>query len=124
MTTAFEMKNTVHFPPFVTHLQLLQGCSCHVGVLEVDEGTEALVKNSDALNFTKPVTMETEPLTYSKATDNLVIIIQYSYSSTLSFPLLKVVITLQYNWYYYCYSYYKHYFNYFCNYTKATTTRV
>lgn len=62
---------------FFTHLQLLQGCSRRVSIPEVDEGTEALMKNSDALNFTKPVTMETEPLTYSKAasTDNTVIII-------------------------------------------------
>ena len=46
----------------MTHLQLLQGSGSHVGVLEVDEGTEALVKNSDALYLTKPVTVETQNL--------------------------------------------------------------
>lgn len=40
-----------------THLQLLQGFVSHVGILEVDEGTETLMKNSDALYLTKPVTM-------------------------------------------------------------------
>lgn len=43
----------------VTHLQLLQGFGSHVGILKVDEGTEALMKNSDALYLTTPATMET-----------------------------------------------------------------
>lgn len=46
----------------ITHLQLLQGFGSHVGILEVDKGTETLVKNFDALNLTKPVTMETQSL--------------------------------------------------------------
>ena len=44
----------------VTHLQLLQCLGSHVGVPEVDEGTEALMKNSDALYLTIPATMETQ----------------------------------------------------------------
>lgn len=51
----------------MTHLQLLQGFGSHVGIPEVDEGTEALMKDSDALDLTKPVTMETEHLVYRKA---------------------------------------------------------
>lgn len=43
----------------LTHLQLLQGFGSHVCILEVDEGTETLMKNPDALYLTKPVTMET-----------------------------------------------------------------
>lgn len=44
----------------VAHLQFLQGSGSHVGVLEVDEGTETLLKNFDAFYFTKPVTIETK----------------------------------------------------------------
>ena len=46
----------------ITHLQLLQGFGGHVGILEIDEGTETLMKNSDALYFAIPVTMETHSL--------------------------------------------------------------
>lgn len=50
----------------IAHLQLLQGSGGHVGILEVDEGTETLMKNSDALYLTKPVTTQnTELPTFS-----------------------------------------------------------
>lgn len=50
----------------IAHLQLLQGSGGHVGILEVDEGTETLMKNSDALYLTKPVTTQnTELSTFS-----------------------------------------------------------
>lgn len=45
-----------------THLQLLQGSGRHVGILEVDEGAETLVKNSDAFYLTKPAIVGTQSL--------------------------------------------------------------
>lgn len=50
-TQTVPMMKTVSRP--VTHLQLVQGFGSHVGVLEVDKGTEAFMKNSDAFNLTE-----------------------------------------------------------------------
>lgn len=50
-TQTVPMMKTVSRP--VTHLQLVQGFGSHVGVLEVDKGAEAFMKNSDAFNLTE-----------------------------------------------------------------------
>lgn len=58
------------------HLQILQGSGGHVGILEVDEGAETLMKDSDAFYLTKPVTVETQslkPTAEQRGTDQQVI---------------------------------------------------
>lgn len=45
-----------------TYLQLLQGSGSHVSILEIDEGAETLVKNSNAFYLTKPAIVGTKSL--------------------------------------------------------------
>lgn len=48
--------------PELHPLQLVQGFGSHVGVLEVDKGAEAFMKNSDAFNLTEDFEDITEVL--------------------------------------------------------------
>lgn len=81
---------------YSAHLQLLQGSGGHVGILEVDEGTETFMKYSDALYLPKPVTAEnTELLTFSNTVwriyrQLICYYYDYSYTQTLT-PLLIVI---------------------------------